>query len=67
MTNTNAVTYAVQFTTNLATGPWTDATVTISNSANQGGISQPNNYVRKEFVVPATAAEFYRIRATIAP
>jgi autotransporter-associated beta strand protein len=67
MTNTNAVTYAVQSTTNLAAGPWTNATVTISNSANQGGISQTNNYARREFVVPAAGQGFYRVQATIAP
>ncbi|MFM8716872.1 MAG: autotransporter-associated beta strand repeat-containing protein, partial [Spartobacteria bacterium] len=67
LTNTNAATYQVQNTTNLASGPWTNSTVTISNSTNQSGISQPNNYVRKEFVVPATSTSFYRVRATIAP
>jgi autotransporter-associated beta strand protein len=68
MTNTNAVTYAVQSTPNLSVGPWTNNTsVTISNSANQSGISQTNNYVRKEFVVPASNKDFYRVNAFIAP
>ncbi|MFM8763522.1 MAG: beta strand repeat-containing protein, partial [Spartobacteria bacterium] len=67
LTNTNAATYQVQNTTNLASGPWTNSTVTISNSTNQSGISQPNNYVRKEFVVPGTGSSFYRVQATIAP
>jgi fibronectin-binding autotransporter adhesin len=66
LTNTNAVTYAVQFTTNL-TSAWTPASVTISNSLNQSNISQTNSYLRKEFTVPATAAEFYRVQATILP
>jgi fibronectin-binding autotransporter adhesin len=67
MTNTNAVTYQVQNTTNLSAGPWTNSTVTISNSTNQSGISQTNNYVRKEFVVPGTNRNFYRVQASIAP
>jgi len=66
-TNTNAVTYLVQNTTNLSTGPWTNASVTISNSTNQGGISQTNIYERKEFVVPGTSNQFFRVQATIAP
>lgn len=68
MTNTNAVTYAVQSTPNL-TNAWTNASVTISNSLNQTNpvISQTNLYERKEFVVPATGNEFFRVQATIAP
>jgi autotransporter-associated beta strand protein len=66
LTNTNTATYAVQFTTNLTTS-WTNASVTISNSTNQTGISQTNIYARKEFVVPATNNEFYRVQATILP
>jgi hypothetical protein len=41
--------------------------VTISNSTNQGGISQTNLYLRKEFVVPASGNQFFRVQATIAP
>jgi autotransporter-associated beta strand protein len=67
LTNTNAVTYQVQNTTNLSAGPWSNTVVTISNSANQSGISQTNNYLRKEFVVPATTNNFYRVQAAIAP
>jgi autotransporter-associated beta strand protein len=65
MTNTNAATYVVQNTTNLSTGPWTNSSVTISTSTNQGGISQTNLYLRKEFVVPMTNNNFYRVRAFI--
>jgi len=67
LTNTNAATYVVQSTTNLATGPWTNSAVTIFNSTNQSGISQANDYVRREFVVPGTANSFFRVQATIAP
>ena len=67
MTNTNAVTYQVQNTTNLAVGPWTNSPVTISNSTNQSGISQTNIYARKEFVVPGTSNNFFRVQASIAP
>jgi autotransporter-associated beta strand protein len=65
-TNTNAVTYLVQSTTNL-TNSWTNASVTISNSLNQTNpvISQTNIYERKEFVVPASGAMFYRVQVTI--
>ena len=68
MTNTNAVTYQVQVTGNLTNG-WTNASVTISNSLNQTNpvISQTNLYERKEFIVPATASQFYRVQATIVP
>ncbi len=66
LTNTNTAIYAVQFTGNL-TNSWTNASVTISNSTNQTGISLTNDYARKEFVVPATNNEFYRVQATILP
>jgi autotransporter-associated beta strand protein len=64
MTNTNAVTYVVQSTASLTNG-WTNASVVISNSLNQTNpvISQTNIYQRKEFVVPATSNNFYRVRA----
>jgi autotransporter-associated beta strand protein len=67
LTNTNAVTYQVQNTTNLSVGPWSNSVVMISNAANQSGISLTNSYLRKEFVVPAAGREFYRVQATIAP
>jgi autotransporter-associated beta strand protein len=67
LTNTNAATYAVQNTTNLATGPWTNASVTLSNATNQSGILIPADYVRKEFTVPAAGKDFYRVRATTLP
>jgi fibronectin-binding autotransporter adhesin len=67
LTNTNAVTYAAQSTANLSAGPWSNSVVTISNSANQSGISLTNSYLRKEFVVPGTNNGFYRVQASIAP
>jgi autotransporter-associated beta strand protein len=69
LTNTNSATYVVQNTTNLSTGPWTNSSVTISDSINQTNpvISQTNLYKRKEFVVPATNNKFYRVQATIPP
>ncbi len=60
------VTYAVQKTPNL-TIAWTNASVTVSNSANTNGINIPADYERKEFVVPAAGKDFYRVEATIAP
>jgi fibronectin-binding autotransporter adhesin len=61
------VTYQVRGTTNLATGPWTNAVVTVTNSANTNGINIPADYERKEFQVPATNRSFYRVQAEIAP
>jgi hypothetical protein len=72
-TNTNAVTYVVQSTTNLSTVSWTnntDVTASITNSANQTNppILLTPAYVRREFTVPMTSSNsFYRVRATIAP
>jgi len=72
-TNTNAVSYMVQSTTNLSTGPWADnsgLTASITNSANQTNppILLTPAYVRREFTVPVTSSNsFYRVRATIAP
>ncbi|MBE2179228.1 MAG: autotransporter-associated beta strand repeat-containing protein [Chthoniobacterales bacterium] len=61
------VTYQVKAATNLATGPWTNSPVTVSNSANQSGLNIPADYERKEFVVPATGIDFYRVEAIIEP
>jgi autotransporter-associated beta strand protein len=72
-TNTAAVSYMVQSTTNLATVPWADnsgVTATITNSANQTNptILLAPSYVRREFTVtPAGSKSFYRVKATIAP
>jgi autotransporter-associated beta strand protein len=67
LTNTNAVTYLVQSTANLSTGPWTNASVTVTDSANQSGLNIPADYARREFVVPGTNSSFYRVRAITAP
>lgn len=61
------VTYQLLATTNLAAGPWTNSAVTVSNSANQSGLNVPADYERKEFVVPASGRNFYRVEAVIAP
>ncbi len=72
-TNTAAVSYMVQSTTNLATGPWADNSVvtdSITNSANQTNpaILLAPSYVRRGFTVtPAGSNSFYRVKATIAP
>ncbi len=71
-TNTSAVSYAVQSTTNLSTGPWDDdigVTASVTNSANQTNpaILLAPDYVRREFSLPATNKSFYRVKATIAP
>jgi hypothetical protein len=71
-TNTNAVSYTVQSTTNLSTGPWADdgsVTASITNSANQTNpaILLAPDYVRREFSLPATNKSFYRVKATIVP
>jgi fibronectin-binding autotransporter adhesin len=63
----SGVTYAVDATTNLATGGWTNASVTITNSAETNNINIPADYTRKEFTVPAGSREFFRVRAVITP
>jgi len=63
----SGVSYEVQTNstlTNLWTGP---AAVTISNSTNQSGVLLTNDYMRKEFIVPASGKNFYRVKATNAP
>jgi autotransporter-associated beta strand protein len=68
-TNTAAVSYMVQSTTNLATGPWGDnsgVTATITNSANQANVPLYPSYLRREFrVTPTGTNSFYRVKATI--
>lgn len=61
------VTYQVKTTPNLTTGPWTNAAVTVSNSANQSGLNIPADYERKEFIVPGTNNQFFRVEAVVAP
>jgi hypothetical protein len=56
--------YHVLSTTNLATGPWlTNTSVTVTNSADQSGLLLPAEYVRREFSVPGTNRDFFRIQA----
>jgi fibronectin-binding autotransporter adhesin len=59
------VTYEVQKSTALTNG-WTPATgLAISNSPDQTGILIPADYERKEFEVPASGKDFYRVLGTI--
>ena len=62
----SGATYEVQSAANLATGPWTNAPVTVTNSADTNNINLPADYTRKEFTVPASGSRFYRVRATLA-
>lgn len=57
------VTYTVRGTTNLSVGPWTNAAVTVTNSADQTGIVLTNDYTRKQFTVPATSRSFFEVEA----
>jgi len=59
------VTYSVQTTTNLATGPWTPTEVTVTVAGDQTGILIPADYERRQFSVPASGKNFYRVQATI--
>ncbi len=61
------VTYQLKATTNLATGPWTNSAVIVTNSTNQSGLNVPADYERKEFTVRASGKTFYRVEATITP
>jgi hypothetical protein len=63
----SGVTYQVRATTNLATGPWSNSLVTVSNSANTNGINIPADYTRKEFTVPGAGNEFYKVEASFTP
>jgi len=63
----SGVTYAVQGTTNLASGAWTNASVTIGDSPDQSRILIPAEYTRKEFVVPVSSRQFFRVVAEWAP
>ena len=56
--------YAVQGTTNLSTGPWTNATgVVVSNAPDQSGLILPDFYERRQFLVPLETGSnsFYRV------
>jgi autotransporter-associated beta strand protein len=70
-TNTSAVTYVVQSTSDLSAVPWADnsgVTASITNSSNQANVPLAPSYVRREFTVtPAGSKFFYRVKATIAP
>lgn len=61
------VAYQLQATTNLATGPWTNSPVAVTNSLDQTGILIPTDYERREFIVPASGNRFFRVEALIAP
>jgi hypothetical protein len=59
------VAYEVQKNSSL-TNTWTAALgLSISNSTNQSGLLIPADYIRREFIVPASGKDFYRVRATI--
>lgn len=59
------VSYQVQGSTNLSSGPWTNAAVIVTNAADQIGILLPDQYERKSFDVSASGKAFYRVTATI--
>ena len=64
---TSAVTYTVLSTTNLKTGPFsTNSSVTASivTASNQSGVLLPAQYERRQFTVPAAAANFFRVQGT---
>lgn len=57
--------YTVQTTTNLATGPWTNSSVIVSNAADQSGLLLSNYYERREFIVPnGGTSNFFRVTFT---
>jgi autotransporter-associated beta strand protein len=59
------VSYQVQGSTNLASGPWTNAPITPTNAADQTSILLPDQYERKSFDVSPSGKAFYRVTATI--
>lgn len=61
----SGIAYDVQKTSSL-TNQWTAASgLSISNSTNQIGVLLPTDYTRREFIVPASGKDFYRVRSTI--
>ena len=59
------VTYEVQKSTALTNG-WSAATgLAISNSLDQTGLLIPADYERKEFIIPASGKDFYRVQGII--
>ncbi|MEY3479283.1 MAG: hypothetical protein RIQ71_58 [Verrucomicrobiota bacterium] len=60
----DGATYEVQKNSAL-TNFWTVATgLSISNASNQSGLLLPADYIRREFRVPASGKDFYRVRST---
>jgi autotransporter-associated beta strand protein len=59
------VSYQVQGSTDLSSGPWTNSPITPTNAADQTGILLPDQYERKSFDVSASGKAFYRVTATI--
>jgi hypothetical protein len=57
----------VKSTTNLATGPWTNAAVTVTNAGDQSGINLPSDYTRREFTVPGVGNLFFQVEASFTP
>jgi hypothetical protein len=55
--------YSVQGTDNLAATPFASITVTITDGPTTP--EPPAGYTRKQFTVPATGRQFYRIQATV--
>ena len=64
---TNAVdSYQVLVTTNLASGSWlVDGSLSVTNSADQGGLPVPSTYVRRAFSVPSIGNRFFRISSPV--
>ncbi len=63
----SGATYQVKSATNLATGPWTNATVTVTNAADQSGLNLPADYTRREFTVPGVNNLFFQVQASFTP
>ena len=59
------VSYQVQGSTDLSSGPWTNSPITPTNAADQIGILLPDQYERKSFDVSPSGKAFYRVTATI--
>jgi hypothetical protein len=61
----SGVGYEVQKNNSL-TNAWAEATgLSISNSTNQSGLLLPADYIRREFIVPVSGKDFYRVRSII--
>ena len=64
--NTNEAAYYIMSTTSLSSGTWqTNNSVSLIESADQEDVIFPDEYIRREFTVPVSGRNFFRIKAEV--